>query len=127
MRLRLVRQLFGFPSMNYAQEMTRPRERGGVVADNLARLIGDRSVNSWAKAHQLDQPTVRRILIGEMSPTEQTITKIANAIGMAAWQLLVPGLDPKSPPVLKEASQAERELYEKIRADLEALQNLRQA
>ena len=107
--------------------VVRARGRGGVVADNLQRLIGDQSVNSWAKAHHLDQPTVRRILIGEMSPTEQTITKIANATGLVAWQLLVPGLDPKSPPVLKEASQAERELYEKIRSDLEALQNLRQA
>lgn len=111
--------------MDHTADMTRPRERGGVVAENLARLIGDRSVNSWAKAHQLDQPTVRRILIGEMSPTEQTITKIAHAIGLAAWQLLVPEMDPRSPPVLREANGAEKALYEKIRADLDALQKLR--
>ena len=106
--------------------VVRARGRGGVVADNLQRLIGDQSVNSWAKAHHLDQPTVRRILIGEMSPTEQTITKIAAAVGMSAWQLLVPQLDPRSPPVLREPSAAERALYEKIKADLEELQQLRQ-
>lgn len=111
--------------MRDTSDMVRPRGRGGVVADNLARLIGDQSVNSWAKAHHLDQPTVRRILIGEMSPTEQTISKIAAAIGLAAWQLLVPEMDPKDPPVLREANGAERALYERIRSDLAELQKLR--
>ena len=106
--------------------MARARGRDGVVAANLKKLIGEDSVNGWAIAHKLDQPTIRRILIGETSPTELMIAKIAERLGLDAWQLLVPDVNPKSPPVLREVNDSERKLYERIDAALKELGQLRE-
>jgi transcriptional regulator with XRE-family HTH domain len=46
---------------------------------------------------------------------------IARAFGLATWQLLVPGLDPKNPPALQPVTQRERELYDKIMSAAKAI------
>ena len=107
--------------------MTRGTKRGAVVADNLRRAIGDTPVLAWATGKKLEQPTIRRILIGETSPTEQMISKIAAAMGLEPWQLLVPGLDIRNPPVLREANAAERALYDRLTKTIDELGQLKEA
>ena len=107
--------------------VTRGTKRGAVVADNLRRAIGDTPVLAWATGKKLEQPTIRRILIGETSPTEQMISKIAAAMGLEPWQLLVPGLDIRNPPVLREANAAERALYDRLTKTIDELGQLKEA
>jgi hypothetical protein len=39
---------------------------------------------------------------------------VAKAFGLEAWQLMVPSLEPRNPPVLAAATEAERALYAKM-------------
>lgn len=96
-----------------------------AFAANLRRLIdgegepGSGSVNAWAKDHNLPQPTVRRLVIGDQSATMDMIERIAKAVGMQPWQMLVPGVDLKNPPVIN--APLEQVLYQRLRATQEAI------
>lgn len=62
------------------------------------------------------QSTATRIKQGKVAPGLDKIDAIARRFNLAAWQLLVPGMDPKNPPTLQPVSATERALYEKIRS-----------
>lgn len=89
-----------------------------LVARNLSALIGDESVNSWAKRHKLTQTTINRIKTGKMDPTVSLLEKIADSVNeqsgyhLSAWSLMVEGFDPKNPPVVLRAGSPELKLYE---------------
>ena len=92
-----------------------------LVARNLKALIGGESVNSWAKRHKLTQTTVNRIRTGKMEPTVAFLQRVAEAVNaqgghLEAWQLMVPGFDPRNAPVLLRAGSSEHRLYERIAA-----------
>lgn len=103
-----------------------------TFAQNLQRIVDaggapkSGSVNGWAKRHGLAQPTIRRILTGAQSPTENMIEVIAGKVGVMPWQLLVPGMTRDNPPVLREANEAERRFHEKIRAAFDELAEFRE-
>jgi len=42
------------------------------------------------------------------------IDKLAAALNLSGWQLLVPGFDPKSPPTLRAITEHERAMYERL-------------
>ena len=65
------------------------------------------------KAAGIDQRTVGRILSGSHSPTLERVDALARCFGLLAWQLLIPGLDPKNPPIAQRST--ETELYARIR------------
>lgn len=89
-----------------------------LVARNLAKLIGDESVNAWSKRHGLTQTTINRIKTGKMDPTVSQLERIAAAVNeqggyhLSAWSLMVEGFDPKHPPVILRAGSPELRLYE---------------
>ena len=89
-----------------------------VLSKNLRTLMetsdGLRTQAALAKRCGIDQRTVGRILNAEHSPQLKQIEAIAAAFGLQSWQLLVPGLDPKNPPVC-ELTAVEKELYDKLR------------
>lgn len=66
------------------------------------------------KGFKIDQKTISRIERGEMSPTLDSLEALAAGLGYSPWELLTPNFDPKNRPVLKEATEAERKLWEKI-------------
>jgi len=66
------------------------------------------------RACGIDQRTVGRIINMEHSPGVQQLEAIAAAFDLLTWQLLVPNLDPKNPPVC-EFNKVERDLYKKLR------------
>ena len=91
-----------------------------VLSDNLRRLIGDRSQSEWAAAHGIDKKPIQRALAGQHAATIDTIEAIAKAAGILPWQLLVPDLDPSNPPVVA-ITQAERQLYRRLRSAFQEL------
>lgn len=93
-----------------------------VVAENLRALMLDAGmINNKGEPNQsqlhracgADQRTVGRILAREQSPTVDMLEVIASAFGLHAWQMLIPKLDPKNPPVVV-MSEAERQFYKRL-------------
>lgn len=89
-----------------------------TIVSNLIALKADRGINSdnaLAKLAGLDQKSIWRILHKEQSPTIETLEKLARPFGLHAWQLLIPRLDPKNPPVFVMTDD-EQNLYRKLAA-----------
>lgn len=73
------------------------------------------------KGYAIDQTTVSRIEGGRLVPTLDVLEALAKGLGVNPWELLVPNFDAKNRPVLKEATEAERKLWEKIRESAKEL------
>lgn len=91
-----------------------------VLAKNVEGLRKARrlSQKTVAKNGSIDQGTVSRVERKIYPCTLDTIEALATGIGVEAWLLLVPDLDPSTPPVLAvgsaEVSKAEREQVETV-------------
>ena len=72
--------------------------------ENLSRL---------AREAKVGPGTCTRIKEQQTSVGVEIVDRIAALFGLDTWQLLVPGLDPRSPPVLL-LSEAERDFYRRI-------------
>ena len=98
---------------------------GEVLSANLNRLMDepDPPITQVAvsKVSGLPQRTISRIKRGEVSPQLDSIDALARAFGLSPWQLLVPGLDPRNPPLLRSASPEEKALYDRILAAAQEL------
>lgn len=73
------------------------------------------------------QSTVNRIVNGTMDPTVSMLESLATRFGLAAWQLLVPDLDPDDPPVLRASTAEEKALFNKLKETMSELEKLREA
>jgi hypothetical protein len=101
-------------------ENTDPR---AVLADNLKRLIEaesrgrDRplSIRAWAMSKNLDVRMIDRLTKRQHAITLDNLEKIATACGLQPWHLLVPGLDPNSPPDAKFTAE-DRATLAKLRS-----------
>lgn len=91
-----------------------------VLAANINRLMGStvalESNPKLAKRADIGIGSVARIRNAQTDITIDTLTKLAEAFDLQPWQLLVPGLDPKNLPVLRNLSPQEAELYERLRS-----------
>lgn len=111
-------------SLNYdlrAMKQCDPPEK--ILADNLKTLMdGHVSLKSEAKiakAGGLSQRTVNRARNG-LQVRLESLRGLSKAFGLSPWQLLVPNLDPKNPPLLS-LSKEEKALYERLRAAAKTL------
>lgn len=97
---------------------------GRLLAKNLKTLMDSRpglaTQTAVAKAAEVDQRTVGRILQCEHAPTLAQIEKLAKAFMLEPWQLLAPNLDPRDPPVLV-LSQSESDAWHSISVVAERL------
>lgn len=85
-----------------------------VFHENLIAIIGDGSVNSFAVSHKLEQTTIQRIVDGQ-DPKLSTVLKIANAIGVAPWELLTKNLQINNRPIVQGAAgPVEEALWKRI-------------
>ena len=82
--------------------------------ENLTRLANDAGVGPG---------TVSRLKKCETYLQLNTVDALAAVFDLAAWQLLVPGLEPANPPVIALASPAERKLYKRFLAFKKSLEN----
>lgn len=70
---------------------------------------------------RVGRTTVQRMLDGTTPVNIDYIESVARVFGLDAWQLLVPGMSPKHPPVLRSVGPAEDEIYRKLEAAKQAL------
>jgi hypothetical protein len=98
-----------------------------VLAVNLGRLMEahpDLSTDTKLGARtKLGQRTIYRMLRAQTSPRLESLQAVARQFDLQPWQLLVPGLDPKNPPVLRFATKKEHEMYERWRQVMEEMKN----
>lgn len=93
-----------------------------TLAENLKALMAAHRINTLpaleratdANGHKVGKSTVGRALNCETPLNLDYIEAIAEVYGLDPWQLLVPGLLPKNPPVLRSVGEAEDKLYRKI-------------
>lgn len=122
--------------------MFRPAEFGiaamtarDTLAENLRTLMAAHHTHKTTTAieratdgigSKVGKSTIDRAMKGETNLTIDHLEAIASIYGLDAWQLMTPGLRPKSPPVLKSIGEAEDKLYRRIDELLEELAELRQ-
>lgn len=88
------------PSGNgHSRDVEKPLHKS-AFRDNLVRLIGDESVNAWAKRHELEQTTIQRIYSGKSDPKLSMIEAVAAAVNAKPWQLMAPGFQLNNQPVI---------------------------
>lgn len=98
-----------------------------TVQRNIRALIDreELTVNGWALKHELVQSTINRIVTGKLDPSSSVIERIAGRVGMAGWQLMVPGMNAANPPALRGMTTAESDLYARLQKNIEELALLR--
>jgi len=90
-----------------------------ILAENIQALMDANKMElgsqpKLAKAAKLDQTTVGRVLAAKHKVQIDTLEALAAAFGVEPYQLLVPGLNPKNPQVLRVLSPAEENLYKAL-------------
>lgn len=85
------------------------------VQSLMLKHWGAENLNRLARECGFGPGTAARIKDQKTSVGLDTLEKIADHFHIAVWQLLVPGMDPESPPALLPVSAVERRLYEKIK------------
>lgn len=90
-----------------------------IFAGNVKRAMESEtpplSQAGLAARAKMHQRTLGRIVNEEVSATLEQMGKIAQGLDLELWQLLVPVMDPRNPPVLAPASEKERQLWATIR------------
>ena len=96
-----------------------------ILARNLKALMkAHRELNTLPKITAqcgVSNGTLDRMRRATAATRIDQVELVAGAFGLAAWQMMVPGLEPKNPPVLAAASEAERLLYSKLLTAAEEL------
>lgn len=67
-----------------------------------------------ANGKKVGKSTIDRAIKGETNLTIDHLEAIAAIYGLDVWQLMAPGLRPKSPPVLRSIGETEDKLYKRI-------------
>lgn len=125
---------------NYKMGLSRPNRYGisdmGVrdtFAENLRTLISMEGPLSSTLAIErateaigckVGKSTIDRATRSETPINIDYVEAIAAVFGFDAWQMLVPGLQPKNPPILKSVGATEDEIYRKIRGMADKLEEL---
>jgi transcriptional regulator with XRE-family HTH domain len=90
-----------------------------VVGRNLAALMRHSAAYSSPKKLaariSASKSTVERIRSGAVACQIDTLASIAKAFDVEPWQLLVPGLDPANPPMLRHEDERLKALYASLR------------
>lgn len=107
-----------------------------VIAANLAALMAASretktivAVQEATARHgnQVGKSTIDRVLKGTTALNIDNLETIAKVFGLDPWQLLVPAMQPKNPPVLKSVGEAEDKLYRRIEALASEIVELKKA
>lgn len=88
----------------------------GIVGANVKALVDARHKDMAAACEHLKikETQLKRIIAGRHAVTMTTVERIAAAYDLAAYQLLVPGLDPRNPQVLRKLSADEEKFYKML-------------
>jgi transcriptional regulator with XRE-family HTH domain len=90
-----------------------------VLGKNLAALMRRSPALSSPKklAARIgsSKSTIERIRAGAVACQLDTLQLIAKAFELQPWQLLVPGLDPSNPPLLRHEDERLKALYASLK------------
>ena len=96
-----------------------------VLAENINALMrANTSLDSNPKLSDksdLGTGSISRIRNAEGAVNLDTLDKLAKCFDLQPWQLLVPGMDPASLPVLRCMSDTEYELWGRMRSLIKQL------
>lgn len=84
------------------------------VSALMVKHYGEENLSRLAAECGFAQSTATRIKQQKTATGLDKVDLIAARFHLAAWQLLVPGLDPAHPPALNHVNDKERMLYERI-------------
>lgn len=93
-----------------------------VFAANVRRVMehyGENPTSAGVRC-KVSQQQFRRFVRGEHSVTLDSVAAVAKGYGLEPYQLLIPGLDPANPQVLRLLSASELKLYAALK---EAMSN----
>ena len=82
--------------------------------ENLSRLAREAKIGPGSVTRMKEQTT---------SVGLELVDKVARVFTVETWQLLVPGMSPKTLPTLMPQSETERAFYERVAAALRDLNN----
>jgi transcriptional regulator with XRE-family HTH domain len=87
-----------------------------ILARNVRQLIDKegQSLRAWALARELDVKLIERIAKASHSVTIDKIEEVANAVGVPAWQLLLPDFEPDM-PTEAPLTNADKELLGRLK------------
>lgn len=91
--------------------------------DNLTTLMRfhkHESPTDAAKAIGVSQQQIDRILKGQ-KPRIDTLERIARGYGVEPYQMMIPGLNPGNPQVLRSVGPQEDAIYAAMKAAFEAM------
>lgn len=88
------------------------RQNVEALRSRQPKRMGQRA---FAEFCGVGEATIWRISKGQAGTSIETLRAIADAHGLDAWQLLVDGFHPDSPPTLAPLTDAERRLYAAIK------------
>jgi transcriptional regulator with XRE-family HTH domain len=97
--------------------MSRRLTLSALFQRNLRAAMEHRRVRQLrlAQASSVAQTSIGRILRGEQTPTLDVVERLAAALDLEPWMMLVAGFTPGNPPGLKPISHEEEALYERLR------------
>lgn len=89
-----------------------------ILWANLSALMthrwGGENLTRLSREAEIGPGSCSRIKAMQTSVGLEIIDKIAALFSLETWQLFVPNLDPKSPPVIAPMSEAERDFYTRL-------------
>ena len=104
---------------------TPPSPLTQLFRENLNKLMRAHVSLSTQKAIEracgVPQSSIGRIIRGEQSPTLDMVYRLASAFDLEAWQMLVPDLEPRDPPITKQVDARQRELWQRFRVAYQEL------
>ena len=106
-----------YPSPTAFGEGIRPVDGKKILWNSVSALMkkhyGKENLTRLAKECEFGPATATRLKEQRTSVGVDIVDKIASKFQVQAWQLMVPGFDPESPPTLQPLSERERQLYER--------------
>lgn len=108
-------------SLELAQEINSNAALWQNISALMQKHYGKENLSRLASECGFSQSTATRIKQQQTATGLDNVDLIAARFNLAAWQLLVPGLDPDHPPALQPVNARERELYNKIMSAAKAI------
>ena len=95
-----------------------------ILADNIRTLKEYAGLPNAKLATKcgVSNGTISNALLAKNALDIDTLDAIAKAFHLSAWQLLVPNLDPRNPHHITNISDAEAELYARLKSVLKSSQ-----
>lgn len=106
-----------------------------ILAANLAQLQAqhkdlsstpaiERATAELGEGKRIGKTVIQQVQKCKTPFNLDDLQTLAELFGLDAWQLLVPQIDPEHPPVLTTVGETETEMYKRMKAAREALDEI---